>query len=69
MSDGCPGCFLSQKGQQREIERVYTDAKKKAIDEGEPYAIFREGVELYGIPAAKAIEQGVLIIQFVSQYP
>lgn len=68
MSDSCPGCFQSAKGQQQEYEKVKTQALRAATKKHTAQAIYKEGFEWFYCDATDAIARGYPIREFISQH-
>lgn len=66
MSESCPACFTTVKGQQQELAQVRVKAKQYAVENEKMVAIYREGYEFRFMVAEKAIETGLHIIEYVS---
>jgi hypothetical protein len=62
----CEGCFISAKGQARELETVRQAAKKYAVENGKTVAIYKEGQDYSFIEAGSAA--GLYILEYVSQF-
>jgi hypothetical protein len=70
MSDSCPGCFQSAKGQQEDYEKIKTEAVAYSKEHKTPVAIYREGEEYKYIEAFTAYAKGYgpVIREVVSAY-
>jgi hypothetical protein len=66
MSDGCEGCYISNKGQNELLEATRTKAKQYAVEQKKTVAIYREGYEFRYCDAE--ISTGLAIIELVSQH-
>jgi hypothetical protein len=56
--DGCPGCFLSAKGQQEAFDKVKKEAIEYSKKHNKAMAIYKEGDEFKFIDAFEAYASG-----------
>lgn len=70
MSDSCPGCFQSAKGQQAEYEKILNQAREYSKEYKKAVAIFKEGDEFKYLDAFDAYANGYgpTIREVVSPY-
>jgi len=64
---GCPGCLLTAKEKQGQLEKIVAEAKKYAIDRQTIYVIYILPDGDYGCMAADTARQiGITPIKFIS---
>lgn len=64
MSEGCPGCFLSAKGQAAELEKIRKQARQYAATEKITVVIYKEANEFRFIRADLAA--GLPVVEYIS---
>lgn len=65
---GCEGCFLSAKGQARELDIIIQEAKTYAKENNITAAIIKEGTGYNYTTAERAHAAGLPIIQYISKF-
>jgi hypothetical protein len=58
MSDSCPGCFQSAKGQQAEYEKILNQAREYSKENKKAVAVYKEGGEYKYLDAFEAYARG-----------
>jgi uncharacterized protein (DUF2225 family) len=58
MSEGCPGCFQSAKGQKEAFEKIKKEAIEYSTEHKKAVAIYKEGNEFKYIDAFEAYANG-----------
>jgi hypothetical protein len=66
MSEGCPGCFQSQRGIDERLSVYRVQARALAVEKGKPIAIVQDAGEFYLLDAFLAVQNNCLIKEVVS---